>query len=136
MILNNNSRLYLKSLGFDDSVLLFLIACKLELQCTIDDKDFAKLIQEGIITRDYISDRKTIKVLIPLFEGENGDKILDISNISFDIEIYRKLFKGIRLGSMGNKDSCYNNMVRWLVNNPEYTFDDITYSMNSIIQWK
>jgi len=121
MRLNENSRLYLKSLGFDDSVLLFLIACKLELfevPCTISDKEFGQLIEKEIIARDYISDRRTIKVLIPLFEGEDGDKILDISNISFDIEIYRKLFKGIRLGSMGNRESCHSNMVRWLVNNP------------------
>jgi len=137
MRLNENSRLYLKSLGFDDSVLLFLIACKLELfevPCTISDKEFGQLIEKEIIARDYISDRRTIKVLIPLFEGEDGDKILDISNISFDIEIYRKLFKGIRLGSMGNRESCHSNMVRWLVNNPEYTFDDVLLAANYYIQ--
>ncbi len=134
MRLNENSRLYLRSLGFDDSVLLFLVACKLELQCTIDDKEFGRLIQKEIIARDYISDNKTIKVLIPLFEGEDGDKMLDISNISFDIETYRKLFKGIRLGSMGNKESCHSNMVRWLVNNPEYTFDDVLSAANYYIQ--
>lgn len=137
MRLNENSRLYLKSLGFNDSILLFLIACKFELfdaSCTISDKDFTTLIEKEIIARDYIADSKTIKVLIPLFEGEDGDKMLDISNISFDIEIFRRLFKGIRLGSMGNRESCHNNMVRWLANNPEYTFDDVLSAANYYIQ--
>ena len=47
--INENTKLYLQSLGFDDSVLLFLVACKLELQSTIGDKEFRKLIEHGII---------------------------------------------------------------------------------------
>lgn len=132
--INENTKLYLQSLGFDDSVLLFLVACKLELQSTIGDKEFGKLIEHGVIARDYIADSKTIKVLIPIFEGEDGDKMLDISNISFDIDIYRKLFKGIRIGSMGNKETCHSNMIRWLVNNNEYIFDDVLLAVNYYIQ--
>ena len=133
--LDENSKLHLRSLGFDDCVILFLVACKLSLDSSIADKQFGRLIENGIIARDYISDNKSVKVLIPLFEGEDGDRIINVDElIRIDIEPYRRLFKGIRLGSMGNKEQCHSNMVRWLANNSEYTFEDVLSAAQHYIQ--
>ncbi len=132
-MVNQKTKQYLESLGFDDSVLLFLIACKLGLECTISDKQFTKLIEHNLIARDYISDSKVIKVLIPIFEGDTGEQLLDLSNIVFDVDLYRKRFKGIRLGSMGNKETCQSYLTRWLVNNSEYTFDDVISAVDYYI---
>lgn len=125
---------YLQSLGFNDDVLLYLIACKLDLDCNIADDLFTKLIKNNIIERDYINEKIIVK--IPLFEKEedttytfdrNSNKhLLDkVEDATKRIDEYRSKFKGIRTKSIGDKKQCIENISRWLFKNPQYDFDDI-----------
>ena len=112
-----------------ENTLLFLVASRLNLDCNIDDDDFQELIKLGVIERDYISG--TLIVKLPLFEGEDIDFIpaRNIEKVRIEvlerIQEYRQLFTGVRAKSIGMKQTVIDNMIRWMLSNPDYTFDNI-----------
>ena len=97
----------------------------------LQDKQFIKLINKEVIVRE-----KT-KLLIDFLSIESSysdykeKKIIKksnrIINEGFDefIEEYRKLWKGLKLGSMGSPMACKEKMLRWMGENPNYTKEDI-----------
>ena len=97
----------------------------------LQDKQFIKLINKEVIVRE-----KT-KLLIDFLSIENSysdykeKKIIKKSNRvineGFDefIEEYRKLWKGLKPGSMGSENACKEKMLRWMGENPNYTKEDI-----------
>lgn len=119
---------YLQAFNLEKS-LLFLVACKLEIEHEIDDDLFVQLIKHNIIERDYV--RQKIIVKIPVFEGEETEKSIDIINFNIGeiagrIDEYRSKFKGIRIKSIATKERCIDNIIRWMItNNMKYSFDDI-----------
>lgn len=42
-----------------------------------------------------------------------------------NLEAFRNKWKGLSPGSMGGKKSCEQKLMRWIMENPEYTFEDI-----------
>ena len=97
----------------------------------LQDKQFIKLINKEVIVRE-----KT-KLLIDFLSIESSysdykeKKIIKksnrIINEGFDefIEEYRKLWKGLKPGSMGSENACKEKMLRWMGENPNYTKEDI-----------
>ena len=97
----------------------------------LQDKQFIKLINKEVIVRE-----KT-KLLIDFLSIESSysdykeKKIIKKSNRvineGFDefIEDYRKLWKGLKVGSMGSPMTCKEKMLRWMGENPNYTKEDI-----------
>ena len=97
----------------------------------LQDKQFIKLINKEVIVRE-----KT-KLLIDFLSIESSysdykeKKIIKKSNRvineGFDefIEEYRKLWKGLKPGSMGSENACKEKMLRWMGENPNYTKEDI-----------
>jgi hypothetical protein len=74
-----------------------------------------------------------------LFEDFTSDKVTHQSIeeiVSSNIDSYRSLFRGIKPGSLGNKQDCVSKMIRWMYTNPSYTFNDILNKTNSFIQIK
>lgn len=113
-------------LPYDETV-IFLVACKLNLNTSVDDDIFGTLAAAKIIEKDYIKNR--IIVTIPIFEDDTGEIPTNVdslrSEIKSRIDEFRILFKGIRLKSMGDKNDVTEKMIRWLVHNPDVTFDDV-----------
>ena len=97
----------------------------------LQDKQFIKLINKEVIVRE-----KT-KLLIDFLSIESSysdykeKKIIKKSNRvineGFDefIEEYRKLWKGLKVGSLGSYKTCYDKMKRWMSENPNYSKEDI-----------
>ena len=97
----------------------------------LQDKQFIKLINKEVIVRE-----KT-KLLIDFLSIESSysdykeKKIIKKSNRvineGFDefIEEYRKLWKGLKVGSMGSPMACKEKMLRWMGENPNYSKEDI-----------
>ena len=123
------------------SIIEFVVLLQLngiETNMTFDDivlnelqnKQFIKLIDKEVIIRE-----KT-KLLIGFLSIESDlnhkeKKIIKKSNRvineGFDefIEEYRKLWKGLKPGSMGSENACKEKMLRWMGENPNYTKEDI-----------
>lgn len=57
-------------------------------------------------------------------EKKQTDKELK-TLISERIEEYRDKWKGRKVGAMGSPGACKQNMLTWMKENPEYSFDDI-----------
>lgn len=74
------------------------------------------LLKKVIVDYDskYSKEKKVVKSK-RLIENEIGERISD----------YRNLWKGKKAGSMGSAKSCKSKMIRWMEENPEYSFDDI-----------
>jgi hypothetical protein len=122
--MNETLKDYFQALDLDpNKVLLFLLSCRFNLNYDIDEKTFSILVNKNIIKRDYINER-TI-VCIPLFVGEEGETELTFKTIDFDVNRYRKLFKGIRIGAMGNPNTCLENLKKFLTLNEDYSFEDV-----------
>lgn len=129
-MLKKGIKRYLESLDIKDA-LLYLVACKLGIDCIIDDVLFTKLIKYNIIERDYINEKIIVK--IGIFEGEEDNVFKedwDNTVNKFDIinkriDEYRSKFKGVRTKSIGDKQQCKDNMCKWLSKNSEYDFDDV-----------
>lgn len=49
------------------------------------------------------------------------------------IEEYRNSWKGLKPGSMGSPKNCKDKLKRWMLENPEYTFDDILKAVSIYI---
>lgn len=50
-----------------------------------------------------------------------------------DIDKYRSLWKGLKPGSMGSKQACEKKLIRWMKENPEYSFADVINAAKSYI---
>lgn len=49
------------------------------------------------------------------------------------VDEYRKLFEGLRLGSMGSKSSCINKMKKFFKNNPKVTKEEVIKATKTYI---
>lgn len=126
----------LKQLNLSDDALLFLVACRLGLEVSIDDYIFSKLAAQKLIERDIIKDKYIVTV--PIFEGEEGQVPHVISQdyinyIRNNVDQYRALFKGIRVRSMGDRSTVEDNLVRWLSLHPNYTLGDIIHIVSEYL---
>ena len=113
---------------------LFLIEFESEIYILekLQEKQFIK-----IITYSEVILREKSKLLLDFLSIESSysdykeKKIIKKSNRvineGFDefIEEYRKLWKGLKPGSMGSENACKEKMLRWMGENPNYTKEDI-----------
>ncbi len=60
----------------------------------------------------------------------------DIKEPDTDIESFRKLFRGIKTGSMGDATSVREKMDRWRIANPDYSFETIIKQTENFIRTK
>lgn len=109
-------------------VLGFLLSVREDLkwEVKIDDEDLFQLIKDRIISRDYI--RQKFILLVPFYIYDEGEKItLEATYRTIDerIDEYRSLFKGVRVGNMGNKRNCIDMMNKFMIDHPNVSFDTI-----------
>lgn len=100
------------------------------LDCNTSEENYRFLSRKNYIQRDFTTNQ--IICMIGLYEGEEG---ITINNELYDtiverVEEYRKLFKGIRPGSMGNRQKIIEDLTRFC-NKFNKTFDEIL----EVTQW-
>lgn len=132
MELNKNLIEYLKGFNFTrwENILAWLLLQKHNVDCDhyIDDDDFFILVSNNVIERDYVTNK--IHVRIPIYEGEGIIELRNYSlelkdNVSENVDKFRKLFQGIRFGSMCDKSTITKLLTSWLIRNPNHTLDDV-----------
>lgn len=105
----------------------------------IDDFVISKLTKDGIIQRNYIN--RNFVLLVPFYKNDtNVSEIIDnsweqyhLSDVSSYIDQYRTLFKGYRVGNMGNKKICIDYMIRFMLQY-KVSFEEILYAAQYYIQ--
>ena len=107
----------------------------LDILHNLQEKQFVKLIIDKFGTTQIL--REKSKLLLDFLSIESNysnykeKKIIKKSNRvineGFDefIEEYRKLWKGLKPGSMGSENACKEKMLRWMGENPNYSKEDI-----------
>lgn len=115
-----------------------LIRESLNWDYPIDDYVISKLTKDNIIRRNYINRNFEINVAF----YENDDKPIEIDNdwdkyqlgdIETYIDQYRTLFKGYRVGNMGNKKTCIDSMIRFMLQY-KVSFNEILFATQYYIQ--
>lgn len=99
---------------------------------TLEEKKFLKLKESdenmGIVLRSSATELlESMQNGIELNKTKNKNISKRTLNqiVSFRIKEYRSKWKGLKRGAMGSPTSCEEKLIRWIKNNPEYTFDDI-----------
>lgn len=117
---------YIETFQDRDAVLAFIINLRenLNWKVNIDDESLMKLMKDDIITRDYI--KREFILLFPVYTtDERITHIPKVNKIDDRINEFRYLFKGVRIGNMGNKQQCIDLMNEFMTKHPEITFDQI-----------
>jgi len=96
------------------------------------DKNFIKINTEDntiILRQTAINLLEYLR--IDTFGTYRERKVLRKSKQQIQLEVegrineYREKWRGLKAGSMGGKKDCIQKLVRWMINNPDYTFDEI-----------
>jgi hypothetical protein len=114
---------------------------------SLESKKFIK------ITIKEENERKEIKYILRekskvLIENSFTDKTVSVKKDSIKkklsqryineavengIDEYRKQWQGLKPGSMGSPKSCKDKLKRWMLENPEYTFENILKAVSIYI---
>ena len=96
----------------------------------LQDKKFIKIIKStdevAYILRqraiDFIEivEKGSLKVMIK----RKTKKAVNVDLLT-RLPEFRAQWKGLKVGSMGSLPSCKDKLIRWMDENPEYSFDDI-----------
>lgn len=126
-------------------ILYFIINKDKKINNLIDEKSL-----DYLADLEYLEDKKYIKLnndfipearqsaidlidylLIESFKELFSSKIIKKSKKRIKAEVvekideYRLKWKGLKAGSMGDKNSCIEKLSKWMEENPSYSFDDI-----------
>jgi len=120
---------YIEKFEDREQVFLFLTNLRHDLNfgTILSASSLFKLIEDGIVFKDYITSSFTL--LIPYYDSDDGNIVVNdyediYKNICENIDLYRELFKGIRIGAMGNKKECINRMTDFIINH-NTTLDEV-----------
>ena len=130
---------FLKEQNISPEEFLVLIGLNNNLNIEHSKSRFTSLEQKGFIKKNLseVILREKSKLLLDFLSIESNysnykeKKIIKKSNRvineGFDefIEEYRKLWKGLKPGSMGSENACKEKMERWMKENPNYSKEDI-----------
>ena len=107
----------------------------LDILHNLQEKQFVKLIIDKFGTNTIIREKSKLLLDFLSIESSYSDykskKVVKKSTRTisegFDefIEEYRKLWKGLKPGSMGSENACKEKMLRWMGENPNYSKEDI-----------
>ena len=97
----------------------------------LQENQFIKLVNHEIIIREKSKLLLDFLSIESNYSNYKEKKVVKKSNRvineGFDefIEEYRKLWKGLKPGSMGSENACKEKMLRWMGENPNYSKEDI-----------
>ena len=129
MTLNKELVRFLNSSVQDlDECLIYLLACRHNLKTRVSEETIQFLEKKNLIHLDLLSNE--IVCTAALYEGESGETLeidrqqIVQEEITSRVDEYRKLFKNIRSGSIGDKQKVISQLTRFcLLHNK--TFDEV-----------
>lgn len=124
MKLNNEFIEFNKKYNLDQEQSLLYVLFKLNLI----NKDCSKLIVSNKSKIDYlILDNSTSGTKFPIFNNIEYKTYTPTSSsvIESRIDEYRNLFKGYKVGSMGDKKACIKKLEKWFEDYPSKSMDDV-----------
>lgn len=119
-----------RKLPFDDSNISYR---------TLEKKQFIKIIKNEKGLLKFILREKAITMIDLLITGERRSSYKK-QKASLNVDVltrlpdFRNKWKGLKAGSMGSLASCKDKMIRWMNENPEYTFDEILRAADHYIE--
>ena len=115
MRLQENLRQRLSNSGFNtESLILTLLQIYHNINTTLNLDHLMYLDKAGLVCRD-----KTGKVVLTfsIYQDEEEPQVVSRSDMLTDVmekyQEYRQLFKGIRTGGMGDKQTVIDNLIRF-----------------------
>ena len=98
-----------------------------------DKKEIKYILREKskVLIENSFTD-KTVSVKKDSIKKKLSNRVINES-IEDNIDKYRHYWKGLKAGSMGAKKSCKEKLKRWMLENPEYTFEDILKAVDIYI---
>lgn len=102
----------------------------------LEEKKYIKIINDEQILYKIILRNSSIELIESLLiekdvTFKNDKKIVKKSKRTINndvenrIEEFRNKWKGLKPGAMGSSKSCKEKLTRWMLENPEYSFDEI-----------
>lgn len=138
MILDTNK---LENVGLTPEQVLFILSifyrCNFKWDNSADVKHLEELKYIKIIGSRIILRKPSLDLLESLKNNDKLEKVVSYvtqDEIKERIQEYRNIFKGLKIGSMGSKNSCIEKLQKWVKENPEYSFDDILKAANIYIE--
>lgn len=117
-------------------LLIYAIENNIEPACVlITEQDIQNLSKANVIYIDRKGKPQVNYSLLKDKAKENKNKEI-YDYVKDNIEEYRKLWKGLFTGSMGTPSACIDKLTEWLINNPQYTFEDVLKAANYWIDSK
>lgn len=121
-----------------NNILLFLLNIREDLNINVElsDEEHMFLFKNKIIIKNYITN--SLNLNIPFYEDDDGNKLIyNVKNIKEEVNErvndFRKLFLGIRPGSIGVRKEVVDKLVQFMFYHPEITFDKILNATNHYI---
>ncbi len=124
MNLNPNLRPLLKNSGFGDDIIITLFQIELDIG-NFNLDHIMWLSSQNLIFR---TQEGKIKLKIALLADQDdpvsSQPTITLDDIHAKVDIYRKLFKGVRTGSMGDKNTVIEYLYRFCLEEDK-TMDEI-----------
>lgn len=111
------------------TIITYLIGIRhdLDIDILVSDDDFARLIRDKIVAKDYVNGGFKLKVAF--YKSDEGTAIESSPSIrqvvNERIDEFRKMFHGIRVGAMAKKQDCTDEMVKFMYTHGMVDFDTI-----------
>lgn len=105
----------------------------------LQEKKFIKIIKDEKNRVTFVLREKATAMIDLLITGEKRasyKKQKEVLNIDVLTRLpeFRNKWKGLKAGSMGSLQSCKDKMLRWMNDNPDYTFDEILKAADHYIE--
>lgn len=119
--------------GFDDMPEVYLLQLEEDGLIKIGPSKKVSVRQLGLDILEVLTiDMKVPKEKLPLLYRSKTTKSVEVE-VGERIQEYRKLWSGLKVGAMGDPKACRDKMIRWMKENPSYTFDDILNAAKAYI---
>jgi len=128
MKLDDKLKPYFESKGQNaDECILYLLACRHGLKYRCSEETFQFLDKEKMIKLNFMTN--TIIPLVGIYDGEVVELNVDYEavieqEVRERIDEYRSMFKGIRSGSIGEKQKVITMLTQFCIQNQK-SFDDV-----------
>lgn len=123
-----------------NNVLYFLFSIRegISHHINLSEEVLFRLMKDKVLNRDYINDR--LELLVPFYETDDGSPLTAssqinevIAEVNARIDEYRSMFRVIRPGNMGERKSCVDKMIRFILENNS-SFDEVILATNNYFQ--
>lgn len=91
---------------------------------TEDEKNNVILRNKSVELMKFLTIETNTSLKEEVISIKKSERVIN-SEINERVDEFRSKFKGLKAGSMGSAKSCKHKFIRWMKENPQYTFDNI-----------